>query len=95
MVVGGDLNDEASAPALAPLLGDGRWVDAAGGGGSGAATAGPPAWTWSDGRLRAALNHLAVPAAQRGVLVAGWVADGADVAAASDHRPVVVDLWGW
>jgi endonuclease/exonuclease/phosphatase family metal-dependent hydrolase len=88
VVVGGDLNDEAAAPALAPLLGDGRWVE-------GAATTDPSAWTWSDGRLRAVLDHLAVHAAQRGALVAGWVADGADVAAASDHRPVVVDLLSW
>jgi endonuclease/exonuclease/phosphatase family metal-dependent hydrolase len=95
VVVGGDLNDEAAAPALAPLFGDGRWEDGAGGGETGAAPAAPAAWTWSDGRLRAALDHLSVRAAQRGALVAGWVADGADVAAASDHRPVVVDLRCW
>jgi endonuclease/exonuclease/phosphatase family metal-dependent hydrolase len=95
VVVGGDLNDEATAPALAPLFGDGGWWDGACGGGPGAAAVASPAWTWGDGRLRAALDHLAVRAAQRGALVAGWVADGADVAAASDHRPVVVDLRGW
>jgi endonuclease/exonuclease/phosphatase family metal-dependent hydrolase len=84
VLVGGDLNDEAAAPAMAPLFGDGRWVDAAG-----------PAWTWSDGRLREALDHLALRATQAGALLAGWVADGPEVAAASDHRPVVADLRGW
>jgi endonuclease/exonuclease/phosphatase family metal-dependent hydrolase len=91
VLAGGDLNDQATAPALAPLLGDGQWQDAvaamAGGGSAG--------WTWSDGRLRESLDHLAVRAADRGTLLAGWVAEGADVAAASDHRPVVLDLRGW
>ena len=90
LVVGGDLNDEATAPALAPLFADGRWLD-----GAGPAVAGPAAWTWSDGRLLEALDHLAVAAGQGGDLLAGWVAGGADVAAASDHRPVVLDLRGW
>jgi len=95
VVVGGDLNDETTAPSLAPLFGDGRWEDGACGGGPGAVPVATSAWTWGDGRVRAALDHLAVRAAQRGALVAGWVADGADVVAASDHRPVVVDLRGW
>jgi endonuclease/exonuclease/phosphatase (EEP) superfamily protein YafD len=84
VLVGGDLNDEAASPALVPVFGDGRWLDAAG-----------PAWTWSDGRLREELDHLVLGAAQAERLLAGQVADGPDVAAASDHRPVVVDLRGW
>lgn len=83
VVVGGDLNDEAGDPALAPLLGDGAWVEAA-----------PPdgGWTWSDGTRRAALDHLALPRGDAGAVLAGWVVVGEDVRAASDHRPVVLDL---
>jgi endonuclease/exonuclease/phosphatase family metal-dependent hydrolase len=90
VVAGGDLNDEASAPALAPLFGDGAWLEVVGTSDAGR----PPDWTWSDGRLRQALDHLAVGAGQAGRVLAGWVADGPDVAAASDHRPVVADLRG-
>jgi endonuclease/exonuclease/phosphatase family metal-dependent hydrolase len=82
VVVGGDLNDEAGAPALAPLLGDGAW-----------AAAGPPgAWTWRDGERRAALDHLALAGGEGGAVLAAFVLDGADVAAASDHRPLALDL---
>lgn len=86
LLAGGDLNDEASASALAPLLGDGAWLDVAGGL--------PPerAWTWSSGSSRAALDHLALPASEAWRLLAVQVAGGAEVAAASDHRPLVVDL---
>jgi endonuclease/exonuclease/phosphatase family metal-dependent hydrolase len=85
VVVGGDLNDEAAALALAPLLGDGAWRAAL-------PAAGAAAWTWSDGSRRAALDHLALPAGQAEALLAARVEGGADVAAASDHRPVVLDL---
>jgi endonuclease/exonuclease/phosphatase family metal-dependent hydrolase len=93
VLVGGDLNDEAWAAALQPLFGDGRWVGGAGGQ-PGAAVA-ATAWTWSDGRLHEVLDHLALRSSQGEALVAGWVAGGPDVAAASDHRPVVLDLRGW
>ena len=82
VVVGGDLNDEASAPALAPLLGDGAWLDVGPAG----------SWTWGAGAGRAALDHLAVPAGLSGAVLSARVEGGADVAAASDHRPVVLDL---
>jgi len=82
VVVGGDLNDEAAAPALAPLLGDGAWRDVAPAG----------AWTWGGGAQRAALDHLALPVEQAGAVLSARVEGGADVAAASDHRPVVLDL---
>ena len=95
VLAGGDLNDEATAPALQPLFGDRRWIDGAGGTGVEATGGAAGDWTWSDGRRREALDHLAVPAAQRRALVAGWVADGPDVVAASDHRPVVLDLRAW
>jgi endonuclease/exonuclease/phosphatase family metal-dependent hydrolase len=81
VVAGGDLNDDAAAPALRPLLGDGAWHVAA-----------PGRWTWSDGASRAVLDHLAVRAVDAGALLAAAVAEGGDVAAASDHRPVVIDL---
>jgi endonuclease/exonuclease/phosphatase family metal-dependent hydrolase len=87
VLAGGDLNDEAGDPALAPLLADGAWVDAALGDPSA-----PAAWTWSEGPARAALDHLLLPAAAVGGLLDARVEWGADVAAASDHRPVVVDL---
>ena len=82
VVAGGDLNDEAAAPALAPLLGDGAWLDAAPAG----------AWTWGAGAQRSALDHLALPAGQIGAVLSARVEGGADAAAASDHRPVVIDL---
>jgi endonuclease/exonuclease/phosphatase family metal-dependent hydrolase len=94
VVAGGDLNDEASAPALAPLFGDGAWLEVVRATDAGLITGRPPDWTWSDGRLRQALDHLAVAAGQAGRVLAGWVAAGPDVAAASDHRPVVADLRG-
>jgi endonuclease/exonuclease/phosphatase family metal-dependent hydrolase len=95
LLVGGDLNDGARAAALQPLFGDGRWLDATNGalGATGLGVA--PAWTWSDGRLHEPFDHLALRASQREALVSGWVAGGPDVAAASDHRPVVLDLRGW
>jgi endonuclease/exonuclease/phosphatase family metal-dependent hydrolase len=87
VVAGGDLNDGPTSAALAPLLGDGRWVDPL--------TAFPAdaAWTWSGGGAREQLDHLVVPAARRGAVLFAGVAGGADVSAASDHRPVVLDLW--
>jgi endonuclease/exonuclease/phosphatase family metal-dependent hydrolase len=95
LLVGGDLNDAAGAAALQPLFGDGRWLDGAGVDPGGSDPANSPAWTWSDGKRHEPLDHLALRAAQRRALVAGWVAGGPDVAAASDHRPVVLDLQGW
>jgi endonuclease/exonuclease/phosphatase family metal-dependent hydrolase len=94
VLVGGDLNDEAGSMALQPLFGDASWVDGAAGRPGGPAAAAPD-WTWSDGRLHQALDHLALRSGRSGALVAGWVAGGPDVAAASDHRPVVLDLRGW
>ncbi|HET9554300.1 MAG TPA: endonuclease/exonuclease/phosphatase family protein [Anaeromyxobacteraceae bacterium] len=86
VLAGGDLNDPAGAPALAPLLGEGAWVDP---------LAGLPAWegwTWSGGGLRDALDHLALPAGRADRVVAAFVDAGADAAGASDHRPVALDL---
>ncbi len=85
VVVGGDLNDAADAPSLGPLLGDGAWVDADGG-------VAPAPYTWSSGSAWRALDHLALPAADAGAVLAAGPTGGADVDAASDHRPVILDL---
>jgi hypothetical protein len=84
VLVAGDLNDEPASDALAPLLADGAFVDAA------AMLPEADAWTWSGSHGHQRLDHVLVPAA-RGADIAGVsVADGPDVAAASDHRPLVV-----
>jgi endonuclease/exonuclease/phosphatase family metal-dependent hydrolase len=82
-VAGGDLNDRPASAALAPLLGDGAWIDPAPAG----------AFTWSGGAGTARLDYLAVRREDAGAVVSAEVAAGDDVAAASDHRPVVLDLW--
>lgn len=84
VVAGGDLNDEPGSPALDPLLGDGAWVSV----GAGL----PDGWTWSGGRARRVIDHLMV--AQGGPIapLAVEVLAGADVAGASDHRPVAIDV---
>jgi endonuclease/exonuclease/phosphatase family metal-dependent hydrolase len=81
VLVGGDLNDAPASDALAPLLGDGAWRD----------PLSPGAVTWTGAGGSGRLDYLLVPAASR-ALVAAWADAGADVAAASDHRPVVLDL---
>jgi endonuclease/exonuclease/phosphatase family metal-dependent hydrolase len=86
VVAGGDLNDEADSAALAPLLGDGRWVDAA------ARLPRSAGWTWSGGGVREVLDHLALRAEDGPAVLGVEVVAGADVAVASDHRPVVLDL---
>jgi endonuclease/exonuclease/phosphatase family metal-dependent hydrolase len=81
VLVGGDLNDAPASDALAPLLGDGRWTD----------PVPPGATTWSGSGRSARLDYLLLPRAS-GALEGASVEDGADVAAASDHRPVALDL---
>jgi endonuclease/exonuclease/phosphatase family metal-dependent hydrolase len=86
VIAGGDLNDAATSPALAPLLGDGAWVDAS------ALLLPDQAWTWSRDGDRAALDHLAVPRDAWPAVLRAEVLAGPDVAAASDHRPVAIEL---
>ncbi|HET8541979.1 MAG TPA: endonuclease/exonuclease/phosphatase family protein [Anaeromyxobacter sp.] len=81
VLAGGDLNDAPDGEALAPLLADGAWRD----------PVGTAAVTWIGGAAAARLDYLLVPAAS-GALAAAHVDAGADVAEASDHRPVVLDL---
>jgi endonuclease/exonuclease/phosphatase family metal-dependent hydrolase len=81
VLAGGDLNDAPGSDALAPLLADGVWRD----------PVGPGAVTWTGGGRTARLDYLLVPAASDATSGAR-VDAGAGVAAASDHRPVVLDL---
>ena len=78
--------EAASAP-LAPLLGDGAWPDLA--------PAGAP--TWGAGASAARLDYLLVAREDAGAVLDAAIAGGDDVARASDHRPVILDLrvrWG-
>lgn len=81
VLAGGDLNDGAESVALEPLLADGAWIDAA--------PAGP---TWIGATAARELDHLLVPRARADAVVRAEVLSGADVSAASDHRPVALDL---
>ncbi len=81
VLAGGDLNDAPASDALAPLLADGRWRD----------PIPPSSVTWAGDEGTGRLDYLLLPAGS-GALVAATVEAGADVAAASDHRPVVLDL---
>jgi endonuclease/exonuclease/phosphatase family metal-dependent hydrolase len=84
VLAGGDLNDTPDAAALAPLLGGEAWIDPA------ARLPPAAAWTWGGDRR---IDYLLVAARSAGALLAAQVLAGEDVAAASDHRPVVLDLW--
>jgi endonuclease/exonuclease/phosphatase family metal-dependent hydrolase len=82
VLVGGDLNDPPTAPALAPLAGDGAHVDPL------------PSWetTWSSGSSAERLDALLVERSSAEAIVRAVVEHGTDVARASDHQPVVLDL---
>jgi len=81
VLAGGDLNDTPESAALAPLLGDGSWDDPVPGD--------TVSWLGRSGAAR--LDYLLVGGGA-GVVTSAWVDAGVDVARASDHRPVVVDL---
>jgi endonuclease/exonuclease/phosphatase family metal-dependent hydrolase len=85
VLAGGDLNDAPDAAALAPLLADGAWRDPA------AELPADAAWTWAGEAGRARLDYLLVAPGAREALVGARIDRGDE--AASDHRPVVVDLW--
>jgi endonuclease/exonuclease/phosphatase family metal-dependent hydrolase len=86
VVLAGDLNDLDDSPALAPLLADGGLFDLG-------AAAAADGWTWSGGGRRERIDYALVPRAEASAAVAVRVIGGTDVEAASDHRPLVVDLW--
>ena len=88
VLAGGDLNDEPGSAPLEELLGGGAWTDLV------ASLRPDDAWTWSSGGAgRARLDYLLLARADGGALLRAFVASGDDVTAASDHRPVVADLW--
>jgi endonuclease/exonuclease/phosphatase family metal-dependent hydrolase len=89
VLAGGDLNDEPGSASLGPLLADGAWVDALAEAGLG------ESWTWAGASGVARLDYLLLPATEAWRLLAAAVVDGDDVAAASDHRPVVVEVTPW
>lgn len=90
VLAGGDLNDDPASWALEPLLADGGWIDALATSGLG------EAWTWVGGGGGARLDYLLLPASEAWRVTSAEVVEGPDVAAASDHRPVVVELTvGW
>jgi endonuclease/exonuclease/phosphatase family metal-dependent hydrolase len=82
VLAGGDLNDTPASAALAPLLGDRAWTDPAPAG----------AETWPSANPSTRFDYLLVGAAGATAVSAAWIAAGADVVLASDHRPVVLDL---
>jgi endonuclease/exonuclease/phosphatase family metal-dependent hydrolase len=82
VLAGGDLNDPPSAPAIAPLTADAAYLDPL-----------PlDATTWSSGARAERLDALLVARAGAGAIVRAAVEPGLDVARASDHQPVVLDL---
>jgi endonuclease/exonuclease/phosphatase family metal-dependent hydrolase len=82
VLAGGDLNDRPESAALAPLLGDGAWLE----------VAAPGVPTWGTGAEAARLDDLLVPAEDAAAVAWAAVVDGGDVRGASDHRPVVLDV---
>lgn len=89
VVAGGDLNDEPGSASLAPLLGDGEWLDPLAEAGLG------ETWTWLGLGGGARLDYLLLPRGQAWRAVSVAIVEGEDVIQASDHRPVVLDLsWG-
>jgi endonuclease/exonuclease/phosphatase family metal-dependent hydrolase len=90
VLAGGDLNDAPSSAALAPLLADGDWVDPL------VELGLASTWTWlGPGGGGSRLDYLLVPRGDAWRVVGAAIVDGFDVVAASDHRPVVLDLvWG-
>jgi endonuclease/exonuclease/phosphatase family metal-dependent hydrolase len=87
VLVLGDLNDLPGSPALAPLLQDGELADL------GATLGEDAAWTWSGGGARERIDYALVPRGDASAAARVEVLAGDDVARASDHRPLAVDLW--
>jgi len=87
VVVAGDLNDEPGSPPLRPLLGDGVWLDVA------SALPAASAWTWGGARGASRLDYILVGRHDHKRVLRVEVIGGGGVQAASDHRPLVVDLW--
>ncbi len=87
VLVLGDLNDLPGSVALRPLLGDGALADL------GAGLADVDSWTWSGGGARERIDYALLPREDLTLVTRVEVMSGPDVAVASDHRPLLVDLW--
>lgn len=86
VLVLGDLNDEPGSAPLQPLLGDGRWVDL------GADLPEDRGVTYAAAGFRSRLDYLLVHAPFLATVAWFETLAGPDVEAASDHRPLAVDL---
>jgi endonuclease/exonuclease/phosphatase family metal-dependent hydrolase len=86
VVVAGDLNDVPSSKTLSSLLSGGFFVDLGG------KLSQEEAWTWTSGGARERIDYALMPAAGGARATRVAVVEGSDVEAASDHRPLVVDL---
>lgn len=86
VAIAGDLNDEAASASLRPLLGDGTWVDL------GAPFPAAESWTYG-GAFRSRIDYLLVHHRSAACATRFETFGGGDVAVASDHRPIVADLW--
>jgi endonuclease/exonuclease/phosphatase family metal-dependent hydrolase len=87
VLVLGDLNDLPDSAALRPLLGDGALADL------GAGLPDGDAWTWSGGGARERIDYALLPREDVTLVTRVEVMSGPDITAASDHRPLLVDLW--
>jgi endonuclease/exonuclease/phosphatase family metal-dependent hydrolase len=87
VLVLGDLNDLPDSVALRPLLGDGALADL------GAGLPDGDAWTWSGGGARERIDYALLPGEDVTLVTRVEVISGPDITAASDHRPLLVDLW--
>jgi endonuclease/exonuclease/phosphatase family metal-dependent hydrolase len=87
VLVVGDLNDVPGSAALQPLLGDGALWDL------GATLPEADSWTWSGGGARERIDYALLPREDRAFVTRVEVVGGPEIARASDHRPLLVDLW--
>jgi endonuclease/exonuclease/phosphatase family metal-dependent hydrolase len=87
VLVVGDLNDVPGSAALAPLLERTGCIDL------GARLPASSAWTWSGGGAHERIDYAVLCGGRAVDVIRTAVVDGPDVDAASDHRPVVVDVW--
>ncbi|OFX22306.1 MAG: hypothetical protein A2V77_18800 [Anaeromyxobacter sp. RBG_16_69_14] len=87
VLVLGDLNDLPGSAALRPLLGDGALADL------GAGLSDVDSWTWSGGGARERIDYALLPREDLTLVTRVEVMSGPDITVASDHRPLLVDLW--
>ena len=88
VLVLGDLNDLPTSAPLSALLSGGALADL------GARLDPGEAWTWSGSGARERIDYALLSAGDQALVTWLKVVPGDDVAAASDHRPLVLDLWG-